>query len=111
MAHYWQGQESRWGERVKVNIPVQLSADTLTGTDGCMRNLSLSGALVKADVDLGLHSLIKVSIKMPSPSQRAEAVTAYVSRKLEEGVGIEWCEFAPILVKELLRSPSIRLPL
>ena len=110
MAHRWHGKEGRWGERVKVNIPVQVSADALAGADGCMKNLSLSGALVKADVDLGLHSLIKVSIKMPSSSQRAEAVTAYVSRKVKEGVGVEWCEFAPNVVKDLLRSPSIPLP-
>lgn len=111
MAHHWHGKESRWGDRVKVNIPVKLSADTLAGADGCIRNLSLSGALVKADVDLGLHSLIEVSISMPLPSQRALAVAAYVSRRFKEGVGIEWCEFAPIVVKDLLRSPSIRLPL
>jgi hypothetical protein len=24
MAHYWHGKESRWGDRVKVNIPVQV---------------------------------------------------------------------------------------
>jgi hypothetical protein len=110
MAHRWYRKESRWGDRVKVNIPVHLSADALVGADGCMRNLSLSGAFVKANIDLGLHSLIEVSIKMPSP-QLAEAITAYVSRRLKEGVGIEWCEFAPIVVKDLLRSPSIRLPL
>jgi hypothetical protein len=59
MAHRWHGKEGRWGERVKVNIPpVQVSAGALAGADGCMKNLSLSGALVQADVDLGLHSLI-----------------------------------------------------
>ena len=110
MAHRWHGKESRWGERVNVNIPVQVSADALDGADGCMKNLSLSGALMKADVDLRLHSLIEVSIKMPSSVQRAEAITAYVSRKVKEGVGVEWCEFAPRVVKDLLRSPSIPLP-
>jgi hypothetical protein len=65
---------------------------------------------MRANVDLGLHSLIEVSIKMPSPWQRAELITAYVSRKVKEGVGIEWCEFAPSVVKDLLRSPSIPLP-
>ena len=110
MAHRWHGKESRWGDRVNVNIPVQVSADALAGADGCMKNLSLSGALMKAGVDLPLHSLIEVSIKMPSPSRRAEAITAYVSRKVEEGVGVEWCEFAPSIVKDLLRSPSIPLP-
>ena len=110
MANRWHGKEGRWGERVKVNIPVQVSADTLAGTDGCMKNLSVSGALMKANVDLGLHSLVEVSIKMPSTSQRAEAITAYVSRRTKEGVGIEWCEFAPSIIKDLLRSPSIPLP-
>ena len=110
MASLWHGKESRWGERVKVNIPVQVSADALTGADGCMMNLSLSGALMKADVDLGVHSLIRVSIKMTSPLQHAETITAYVSRKIKEGVCVEWCEFAPTVVKDLLRSPSIPWP-
>jgi hypothetical protein len=110
MAHRWHGKESRWGDRVNVNIPVQVSADALAGADGCMKNLSLSGALMKADVDLRLNSLIEVIIKMPSPSRRAEVITAYVSRKVKEGIGVEWCEFAPPVVKDLLRSPSIPLP-
>jgi len=109
MEKRWHGKESRWGDRVRVNIPVQVSAHALRA-DGCMKNLSLSGALVKTDVDLGLHALIQVSITMPSPLQRAAAVTAYISRKTEEGVGVEWCEFAPNAVKDLLRSPSISLP-
>jgi PilZ domain len=104
----WHGKENRWGDRVRVNIPVQVSVNALWGADGCMKNLSLSGALVKADVDLGLHTLVKVRIKVPS--QRAAAITAYVSRKAGEGVGVEWCEFAPSIVKDLLRSPSIPLP-
>ena len=110
MANRWQGKEGRWGERVKVNIPVRVSADAFVGADGCMKNLSLSGALMKANVDLGLHSLIEVSIKMPSPWQRTEPVTAYVSRRTKEGVGVKWCEFAPTIIKDLLRSPSIPLP-
>ena len=110
MTHLGNGFEHRWGERFRVNIPVHVSAATLTRIEGCMKNLSLSGALMRANVDLGLHSLIEVSIKMPSPWQRAEPITAYVSRKVKEGVGIEWCEFAPSVVKDLLRSPSIPLP-
>jgi hypothetical protein len=105
----WHGNESRWGDRVRVNIPVQVSANA-SSADGWMKNLSLSGALVKADVDLGMHALIKVSINMPSPSQPAAAITAYISRKTKEGVGVEWCEFAPSVVKDLLRSPLIPLP-
>ena len=110
MAHRWHGKESRWGDRVKVNIPVRVSAEAFVGADGCMKNLSLSGALMTANVDLGLHSLIEVNIKTPSPWQRVEPIKAYVSRRTKEGVGVEWCEFAPTIVKDLLRSPSIPLP-
>ena len=110
MEKRWHGKEGRWGDRVRVNIPVQVSANAEAGTDGCLKNLSLSGALVKADLDLGLHALIQVRIKMPPSSLPAAAITAYVSRKVEEGVGVEWCEFAPSVVKDLLRSPSIPLP-
>lgn len=104
----WQGKESRWGDRVKVDIPVRVSVNALSG-DGCMQNLSLSGALVKADVDLGMHALVQVKIMISSP-YKAAVITAHVSRKTKEGIGVEWCEFAPSIVKDLLRSPSIALP-
>ena len=109
MEKRWHGKESRWGDRVRVNIQVQVSANALSA-DGYLENLSLSGALVKADMDLGVHTLIQVSINMPSPVQRATVITAYVSRRAKEGIGVEWCEFAPTIVKDLLRSPSIPLP-
>jgi PilZ domain len=110
MENSWHGKESRWGDRVLVNIPVQVSVNALTDADACMKNLSLSGALMNADVELGLHALIQVSINVPSPSRRPANISAYVSRKTKEGVGVEWCEFAPTVVKDLLRSTSIPLP-
>jgi hypothetical protein len=105
----WHGKESRWGDRVRVNIPVQISANALSA-DGFMQNLSLSGALLKADVDLGMHALIQVNIETSSPSPRTATIAAYVSRKTRQGIGVEWCEFAPTIVKDLLRSPTIPLP-
>ena len=71
----WHGKESRWGDRVRVNIQVQVSANALSA-EGYLENLSLSGGFLKADVDLGLNALIQVSIRMPSQSQRAAAITA-----------------------------------
>ena len=37
-----------------------------------------------------LNTLIEVRIEMPPPSHRAAVLEAHVSRKLKEGVGIEW---------------------
>jgi hypothetical protein len=110
MEQHWDGKESRWGDRVRVDIPIQVSANASAGADGCMKNLSLSGALVQADVELRLNALIQVSINLPSPSQRAEAIPAFVCRKVEDGAGVEWGEFAPSAVKDLLRAASIPLP-
>jgi hypothetical protein len=110
MVRLGNGMEHRWGERVRVNIPVHVSAAAVAGFGGCMKNLSLSGALVKSACELRLHSLIEVHIELPSPSPCIAIVKAHVSRKLKEGVGIEWCEFAPTIVKDLLRSPSGRFP-
>jgi hypothetical protein len=99
--------EHRWGVRVRVNIPVKVSARASAGVDGCLKNVSLSGALIKADCELPLHTLIEITIKL-SPS--LHVIKAHVSRKLNEEVGIEWCEFAPRAVKELLRSARIGSP-
>jgi PilZ domain len=102
------GMEHRWGERVPVNIPVYVSAGAFAVFDGCMKNLSLSGALMKSDCELRLHSVIDVHIKLPAPSPRVDIVKAHVSRRVKECVGIEWCEFAPTIVKDLLRSASFQ---
>jgi len=110
MEHLGNGMEHRWGRRFQVNIPVHVSAAALTRVDGCMKNISLSGALMKADCDLRLNTLIEVRIELPPPSHRAAVLKAHVSRKLKEDVGIEWCEFAPNIVKDLLRSTSVRFP-
>ena len=103
--------EHRWGERILMDMPVQVSADQVAGIRGRMRNLSLSGALLRINADLRLHALIEVSLELPQPSQSPAILLAHVARKREEDVGIEWCEFAPIVVKDLLRSPSMRFPL
>jgi hypothetical protein len=101
--------EHRWGGRIWIDMPVQVSVDEVTVIRGFMRNLSLSGALLKIDADLRLHALVEVSVELPVPSPRPAILLAHVSRKRKEDIGIEWCEFAPIAVKDLLRSPSMRL--
>jgi hypothetical protein len=108
MAYPGNRLEHRWGERVRVNIPVRMSGTALDEIDGCMKNLSLSGAFMESNCELRLHALIKVRIDLPPPTSRTAVLEAHVSRKLNEGVGIEWCEFAPKIVKDLLRDPSVR---
>jgi hypothetical protein len=104
--------EHRWGERIGVDLPVTIStseaAAASTRIDARLKNISLSGALMKAGHDLRLHTLVEVYIRLPPPSQRSAVVDAYVSRKRDQEVGLEWCQFAPIIVKELLRLTAAR---
>ena len=100
--------DHRWGERFRVDIPVQVAIQALSGIDGRLKNLSLSGALLNACFDLRVHSLIEVSLVTPSCG-RPTPVKAYVTRKRHQDVGIEWCEFAHPAVKDLLRAPALQL--
>jgi hypothetical protein len=71
-----------------------------------MKNLSLSGAFVKTDRALRIRTLIEVSIVLPPPSSRTAVIKAHVVRRIGEGVGIEWAEFAPDIIKDLMRSAA-----
>jgi hypothetical protein len=104
VANHLHDIEHRWGERFRTDLPVQVKVRALSGIDARLKNLSLSGALIEADFVLRLHSLIEISLRLPTPSQRQAILQAHVVRKVNADVGIEWCEFAPGAVKELLRS-------
>jgi len=98
--------EHRWGRRFRVNIPVRAAVSS-SEIECRLRNLSLSGALMKSEHDFRLNTLIEIIISLPLLAEGRAKVKAHVTRKLNEGVAIEWCEFAPHAVKELLRSPEV----
>lgn len=101
--------EHRWGERVPLSIPVRLTGYPFSVRVGRLTNLSVSGAQIKADFEVRLLSRIHVAIELPQRSKHeAPTITAYVTRKFRDGIGIEWCEFAPNAVGELLRSAAAR---
>jgi PilZ domain len=104
------GNGHRWSQRIEVDIPVQVAAHASPAIHGHLKNLSLSGALIEADHELRLHAYIEVSIMVPETGRSAR-VMARITRESEGAIGLEWCEFAPSAVKDLLRSPSVRLPL
>ena len=109
MPYMGNGLEHRWGDRVRVNIPVRVEAGRVTGAIARIQNLSLSGALVTSDSDLRLNTLIEISIALPPPSTRIAVIKALVARKLNEDVGIEWYDFAPNIIRDLLRY-ALRTP-
>jgi hypothetical protein len=96
--------EHRWGERFALDLPVQLAVNAVSGIDARLKNLSLSGALIEADFALRIHTVIEIKVPMPLSVHPRTVVKAYVIRKFNDTVGIEWRDFAPHAIKELLRS-------
>jgi hypothetical protein len=103
------GNGRRWGQRIELDIPVRVAAHASPTIHGRLKNLSLSGAFIEAEHELRLHAHIEVSIKLPETGRSAR-VMARVTREVEGAIGLEWCEFAPSAIKDLLGSHSIRLP-
>jgi hypothetical protein len=108
MAQLPKHHEHRWGDRIEFDMPVKIATSASTGIDARLKNVSLSGALIEAGHDLRLHTLVEVCIQLPPPSQRSAVIDAYVSRKRDQQIGIEWCQFAPIIIKELFRVTATR---
>jgi hypothetical protein len=97
--------DHRWGRRVEVDFPVRLAAHRFAVRDGRLINLSVSGALIEADLDARVLCRIQVVLLLPAfPRHEAPVVEAYVARKHRHGIGVEWCEFAPRAVRDLLRD-------
>ena len=101
--------EHRWGERIRVDFPVRLMTHAFSKRDGRLIDLSVSGAYIQTDVLIRPHSRLTVTL-LSSRWTRHEGtvVCAYVTRRYREGVGIEWCEFAPPSVGTLLHSVARR---
>ena len=99
--------EHRWGERIKVDLPVQIAAPPLSLRAARLSNLSLSGACIQADFELRALSRVEVIIVVPfRPGAEASKITAYVTRSNKNGTGVEWCEYAPPAVSELMQALS-----
>jgi hypothetical protein len=63
----------------------------------------------EADFELRVLSRIQIVIEMPHKTRcEAPNIAAYVTRSTKGGVGIEWCEFSPGMVGELLAGLAAR---
>lgn len=101
--------DHRWGERIQLDFPVRLMAHRFAKRDGRLTDLSVSGAYIETSVLIRPNSRVEVTLLTnPWARQEADVVQAYVARRYREGVGIEWCEFAPAPVSFLLRTVARR---
>jgi len=98
--------EHRWGVRIAIDIPVQLRAvGLLFAKEGRLKNLSASGAWISVDFDIRCLSQIDVILETPSPAKRA--ISAYIVRKGQGGIGVEWCSMAPHEIIQILKAAAV----
>lgn len=96
--------ELRLGTRVTISLPVRITRTRTAGAFGRMLNVSLSGAYIETSAPLSLLARLDVVCEAVC-TERADCpgVPAYVTRVGRNGVGVEWFEFAPATIRQLMR--------
>lgn len=94
--------EHRWGERIAVRLTVELACGSAPPVAGSLENVSSSGAFVSVDGRGPPRGPVEVILQDSFTRAQAVRLPAYVVRQTAAGVGIEWCEFAPRAVRELM---------
>ena len=100
--------EHRWGERFPVDIAVRLAPRPYTLSAARLTDLSVSGGWIRTSLDLRRLARVQVALVLPQRFTHATPiVNAFVVRRSREGIGVEWCEFAPRAVIEVLRAMQL----
>jgi PilZ domain len=103
--------EHRWGNRQDVNRVVDIGTRSGALVRGKVRNVSLSGAFVQADVPVGLFSYVKIQfVGIRGGESVATQIEGQVVRQGSGGFGIEWLDFATEAVRLLTDSSTFEVP-
>jgi hypothetical protein len=94
--------EHRWGQRVRVDIPVRLEIPPASVVAGRILDLSVSGAWISGELEQHLSAEIAVVFEPQPGSSSLHRIPAFVARARLEGIGVEWRELAPPLINSLL---------
>ncbi len=103
--------EHRWGERIEVDIPVQVSVPPLVLGSGRIRNVSISGAWITGRFDLPplARAFVVFDLVLGGQSEQLP-IACYVARVRPDGIGVEWRELAPQIVSDLMLFAAAPAP-
>jgi hypothetical protein len=97
--------DHRWGERITVDLTVKIAARPFAVRAGRLRDLSVSGGAIQVSADIRLLTRVQVAIPVPNRFlDPIPVVSGYVTRKFGDCIGVEWSDFAPDAVRELLKA-------
>ena len=100
--------EHRCGHRRTVTAPVTVRTRNGLAAEGEVCNLSASGALLRTHLPLRLHThvLIQFSTAHSDGRVHRSVVAGEVVRLVKDGFAVEWAEFSPMPLRELMRRLS-----
>jgi hypothetical protein len=99
--------EHRWGKRIAVDIGVRISAWPSTIGVGRIVDVSMSGAWIRAHLNLSVLSRVMIILdSSPAGKQQPSSIGAYVTRTSREGFGVEWYELDPPSLSKLLHPAA-----
>jgi hypothetical protein len=102
--------EHRWGERVHVELLVQISVAPYATDVGAISDMSMSGAWIRTNLQLPTLARARITFEsIQWPGYAPAVVPAYVMRQDLHGMALEWCELAPPHVNELLFAAPGRI--
>lgn len=100
--------EHRCGCRWTLCLTVVIQTLQGTTAKATLVNVSASGALLKCQVEVPLQSQVRVTF--PAMAGVRRGALAQVVRRCTESVAIEWSEFLPQIVPQLLSAQTPTRP-
>jgi len=100
--------ERRWGNRVQLDERVRITRDGAVVGFATLHEASISGGFVRTG--FLVRNLTRIELELaPSVARRDphRCVEAFVVRQCPDGFGVEWCDFGPAAIVELLREPQL----
>lgn len=101
--------DHRWGQRVVVDLAVQLLCHPRTIAVGRLMNVSVSGGFVRTGLVPALLAPVRIlGFLSEAEGARRAAIEGYVVRRERGGFGIEWFELAPAgICRFLMRDAGL----
>ena len=99
--------EHRWGERVMLDCPARMVLGDGTGSDGWLRNASISGAWIDTSAKLPVNGTLTVIVTAGAGARRrAVELPACVVRNGPGGVAVEWRDMGVATLVGLLHEAA-----
>jgi hypothetical protein len=103
--------EHRLSQRIRLTHSARITSSSGRTGVAQLQELSASGARLRTLLRLPDLAFVRVEFKLRRGSQETmHTVDAVVVRRVSGGIAIEWSEFLPAAVQELLHMPRDQSP-